>query len=59
MSNLIKELALQAGIKHIEGVCRIGGRGYLANETELTNFAKLVGQRAREHERTKIKENKQ
>ena len=59
MSNLIKELALQAGIKYIEGMCSIGGRGYIANETELTNFAKLVGQRAREHERNKMKGNKQ
>ena len=33
---------------------KIGGRGYVANEAELTEFAKLVGQMAREDERRKL-----
>lgn len=58
--SLISDLAYKAGIIKSEdftvGMERIGGRGYIANEEELTKFAKLVGQLAREDERRKYAE---
>lgn len=33
---------------------RIGGRGFIANLAELTEFARLVGQIAREDERKRL-----
>ena len=57
MSEMINKLAKKAGIvrniEHVETMERIGGRGYLANLTELTEFARLVGQVARADERRK------
>jgi len=57
MSEMINKLAKKAGIvrnsDHTETMERIGGRGYLANLTELTEFARLVGQVARADERRK------
>jgi len=55
MSKLIYELADKAGIIKKEGFAEkmesIGGRGFVANLAELTEFAKLVGQVARADER--------
>jgi hypothetical protein len=55
--SLIADLAYKAGIMRDEDFTTkmesIGGRGYLANEAELTEFAKLVGSLAREDERRK------
>mgnify|MGYP001333151261 CR=1 FL=1 len=56
--SLIYDLAYKAGIVKNEDFAsrmeKIGGRGYVANEAELTEFAKLVGQMAREDERRKL-----
>ena len=59
--NLIYQLAEQAGIKIIPELEHIGGRGFLANYDELSQFAKLVADIARDDERKKIlqKSNKQ
>ena len=58
MSDLIHELAIKAGIvknhDHVETMERIGGRGYVANLEELTEFARLVGEIARESERKRL-----
>jgi len=55
--SLVHDLAYKAGIvKNEDFTARmesIGGRGYLANLTELEEFARLVGQVARESERRK------
>lgn len=56
--SLIYDLARKAGIVTNEDFTitmeNIGGRGYIANEAEMTEFAKLVGQLAREDERRKL-----
>lgn len=58
MNEALLKLARKAGIrfsdKYIHSWERIKGRGFVANYEELELFAKLVGQKAREHERTKI-----
>ncbi len=55
--SLVHDLAYKAGIVRNEDFTArmesIGGRGYLANLTELEEFARLVGQVARESERRK------
>ncbi len=60
--SVIFDLAVKAGIvrneNHVVTMERIGGRGYVANEAELTEFAKLVGQIAREDERRKHHESR-
>jgi len=60
--SLIFDLAVKAGIVKDENFAfkmeQIGGRGYVANEAELTEFAKLVGQIAREDERRKHHESR-
>ena len=52
-------MARDAGIRYNEDWIdkweSIGGRGFTANYEAIQNFAKLVGQQAREHERDKIK----
>jgi hypothetical protein len=57
MSEMINKLAKEAGIvkdsDHTETMEAIGGRGYVANLKELTEFARLVGQVARADERRK------
>lgn len=57
MSEMVHKLAKKAGIvkndDHTETMEAIGGRGYIANLTELTEFARLVGQVARADERRK------
>ena len=49
--NLIYQLAEQAGIKIIPELETIGGRGFFANHSELSKFAKLVADIARKDER--------
>ena len=55
--SLVYDLAYKAGIVRNEDFTvkmeEQGFRGYLANEAELTEFARLVGQIAREDERRK------
>ena len=51
--NLIYQLAEQAGIKIIPELETIGGRGFFANHSELSKFAKLVADIARKDERKK------
>ena len=57
MSEMIHNLARKAGIvkneDHTLLAERHGCRGYIANLSELTEFAKLVGQVARADERRK------
>jgi len=57
MSDLIHNLARKAGIVKNEDHTLLaeshGCRGYIANLSELTEFAKLVGQVARADERRK------
>jgi hypothetical protein len=57
MSEMIHKLARKAGIvkneDHTLLAERHGCRGYIANLSELTEFAKLVGQVARADERRK------
>jgi len=56
--NLIHELAVKAGIVKDEDktllATRHGFRGYIANLDELTEFARLVGEIARESERKRL-----
>jgi hypothetical protein len=56
--NLIHELAVKAGIVKDEDktllATRHGCRGYIANLDELTEFARLVGEIARESERKRL-----
>jgi|DEB0MinimDraft_10_1074344.scaffolds.fasta_scaffold22264_5 hypothetical protein len=56
--NLIHELAVKAGIVKDEDktllALRNGCRGYIANLEELTEFARLVGEIARESERKRL-----
>jgi len=58
MSKLIYELADKAGMIRKEGFAeqmeKIGGRGFVASLAELTEFARLVGQIAREDERKRL-----
>jgi len=55
--SLVHDLAYKAGIVKDEDITvrmeSIKGRGYVANLSELTEFARLVGQLAREDERRK------
>lgn len=55
--SLVHDLAYKAGIVKDEDFTvrmeSIKGRGYVANLAELTEFARLVGQMAREDERRK------
>lgn len=57
MSDVVHNLARKAGIvkneDHTLLAERHGCRGYIANLSELTEFAKLVGQVARADERRK------
>ena len=57
MSDVVHKLARKAGIvkneDHTLRAERYGCRGYIANLSELTEFAKLVGQVARADERRK------
>jgi hypothetical protein len=57
MSEVIIKLAKQAGMIRNEELFdrmeAIGGRGVIANLTELTEFARAVGQVARADERRK------
>ena len=59
MNDRLLKLAREAGIVFNEDVIdqweSIGGRGFIANYEAIQNFAKLIGQQAREHERNKIK----
>lgn len=55
MSQIIIDLAKEAGIAHLPLMEKIGGRGFLANMEQLTTFAKLVARTAREDERKKLK----
>lgn len=59
MNDRILKLARDAGIVYDEDLIdkweSIGGRGFIANYEAIQNFAKLIGQQAREHERNKIK----
>ena len=59
--NLIYQLAEQAGIKTLVELEEAGGRGFIANHHELSEFAKLVADIARKDERKKMlqKSNKQ
>jgi hypothetical protein len=56
--NLIHELAVKAGIVKDEDktllALRNGCRAYIANLEELTEFARLVGEIARESERKRL-----
>ena len=52
--NLIYQLAVQAGSKIIPELETIGGRGFFANHSELSKFAKLVADIARKDERKKM-----
>ena len=56
--NLIHELAVKAGIVKDEDktllATRHGCRAYIANLDELTEFARLVGEIARESERKRL-----
>ena len=56
--NLIHELAVKAGIVKDEDktllATRHGCRGYIATLEELTEFARLVGEIARESERKRL-----
>jgi len=52
---LIREAGIRYNEDYIETWEKIKGRGFIARYEELENFAKLVGQKAREHERNKIK----
>ena len=58
MSNLVHDLAVKAGIVKDEDktqlALRNGCRAYIANLTELTEFARLVGEIARESERKRL-----
>ena len=55
---LIHELAVKSGIVKDEQLTllatRNGCRGYIANLEELTEFARLVGEIARESERKRL-----
>ena len=57
MSEMVHKLAKKAGIVKNDEHARLaelhGLRGYIANLTELTEFARLVGQVARADERRK------
>ena len=57
MSEMIHKLATKAGIVKNDEHARLaelhGLRGYIANMSELTEFARLVGQVARADERRK------
>lgn len=59
MNRKILALAREAGIVYDEELIdqweSIGGRGFIANYEAIQNFAQLVGQQAREHERSKLK----
>ena len=55
MSQIIVDLAKEAGIAHLPLMEKIGGRSFLANMEQLTMFAKLVARTAREDERKKLK----
>jgi len=59
MNDRLLKLAREAGIVFNEDVIdqweSIGGRGFIADYEAIQNFAKLIGQQAREHERNKIK----
>jgi hypothetical protein len=56
--HLIHELAVKSGIvkdeQHTLLATRNGCRGYIANLEELTEFARLVGEIARESERKRL-----
>ena len=56
--NIVHTLACDAGIvKDEDFTVRMeesGNRGYIANLSELTEFARLVGREARKDERRKI-----
>lgn len=56
--SIVHKLACDAGIvKDEDFTVRMqesGNRGYIANLTELTEFARLVGREARKDERRKI-----
>ena len=55
MSQIIVDLAKEAGIAHLPLMEKIGGRSFLANMEQLIVFAKLVARTAREDERKKLK----
>jgi hypothetical protein len=55
MSQIIVDLAKEAGIVHLPLMEKIGGRSFLANMEQLIVFAKLVARTAREDERKKLK----
>lgn len=56
--SIVHKLACDAGLVKDEDSTlmmeKIGGRGYVANLSELTEFARLVGREARKDERRKI-----
>lgn len=52
---LIREAGIRYNEDYIKTWEAIGGRGFVAKYEELENFAKLVGQKARDHERAKLK----
>lgn len=51
---LIHELAVKAGVRYIEGMELCNGRPYIGYLDELTEFARLVGEIARESERKRL-----
>lgn len=51
---LIREAGIRYNEDYIETWEKIRGRGFVARYEELELFAKLVGQKAREHERSKL-----
>jgi hypothetical protein len=52
--NLIHDLAVKAGVRYIEGMELCNGRPYIGYLDELTEFARLVGEIARESERKRL-----
>lgn len=56
--SIVHKLACDAGIVRDEDFTvrmqESGNRGYIANLSELTEFARLVGREARKNERRKI-----
>jgi len=54
MSDIVHNLAVKAGVRYIEGMELCHGRPYMANLKELVEFARLVGEIARNDERQKL-----
>ena len=50
-AQIVHDLAVKAGVRYIEGMELCNGRPYIGYLDELTEFARLVGEIARENER--------